>query len=142
MEEARVEEHEQIARHTGPDKYVVVVKPHAPVVGEASFLGQAGGDEYAGHAVQVRPLKTVHDRPVRLLLRRHFRKPSLHFLLSVAGLLQRGGVLGLGAEGYVVVRLTIWQRKQSKNVEQKGGGAFQVDDRRLFRKHETESQKY
>ena len=27
MKEARIEEHEQIAGHTGPDKYVVVVNP-------------------------------------------------------------------------------------------------------------------
>ena len=71
MEEARVEEHEQIAGHRGPDKYIVVVKPFAPVVGEAPLLGQAGGEKYADHAEQMHPLKAVHLRSVRLLLRRH-----------------------------------------------------------------------
>lgn len=71
MEEARVEEHEQVAGHAGPDKYVVVVKPRAPVVGESPLLGQAGSDEYADHAEQMHPLKALHLRSVRLLLRRH-----------------------------------------------------------------------
>ena len=71
MEEARVQEHEQIARYTGPDKYVVVVKPCASVVGEAPLLGQTVGDKYADDAEQMHPLKAVHLRSVRLLLRRH-----------------------------------------------------------------------
>ena len=71
MEEARVQEHEQIARYTGPDKYVVVVKPCASVVGEAPLLGQTGGDKYADHAEQMHSLKAVDLRSVRLLLRRH-----------------------------------------------------------------------
>jgi len=71
VEEARVQEHEQIAGHTGPDKYVVVVKPCASVVGEAPLLGQTGGDKYADHAEQMHSLKAVDLRSVRLLLRRH-----------------------------------------------------------------------
>lgn len=122
VKEARVEEHKQIAGHTGPDKYVVVVEPCAPVVGEAPLLGQAGGDEDADHAEKMHPLEAVDDAPVRLLLRRHRRKPSLQLLLAVSRLLQRGGVHGVCAEVDVVVRL------KNKNAEQNG------TERRRFRR--------
>ena len=46
----------------------------------------------------------------------------------MAGLLQRGGVLGLSAEGDVVVRLT----NKEQDVEQNSGGALEVAQRRSF----------
>lgn len=106
VEEARVEEHEQIARHAGSDQAVVVVSFGPPVIREPPFLGEPGGNQNTHHSVQVLPLEGVLFGAVLPLRRRNRFKTERRLLRPMPFVLVLWGRLRLvGAEVDVSVGL-------------------------------------